>query len=347
MIHLWFGDDTWSMLQELALLKDKEEVYFGDLPDKEVRTQVGNHLESGSLFSTQKLVVLRDFLPEVKNYPLTQSYLEQILPHLSGSTDVVFLELAGFDRRLGFFKTLKKLAEAREFAIPASAAFQDWIKKYVKSRGFSLENEALKKFVERLGENSEEENLYDLWQTAHYLDQLMLYRSTSLPNPPHQGEGNKKEFLPLDGGGEVGVITADDVVKIVSPNIKHGVFVLTNLFAEGRAREAVGLLERMLPAAAVDLKFEALKIIGALAGQIRSLILVKDLEVQEPSEIAKILGWKEGRVWINLRLAKKFEPSRLRQLLSDLKALDLRLKTSDVPPKLLLTLFFEKTRVYV
>ncbi|MBI4363679.1 MAG: 16S rRNA (adenine(1518)-N(6)/adenine(1519)-N(6))-dimethyltransferase, partial [Candidatus Doudnabacteria bacterium] len=42
-----------------------------------------------------------------------------------------------------------------------------------------------------------------------------IVKIAPLPNPPHRGEGNKKEFLPLEGGGEVGVIEEKQFFQLV------------------------------------------------------------------------------------------------------------------------------------
>ena len=136
------------------------------------------------------------------------------------------------------------------------------------------------------------------------------------------------------------IIQAADVRQLVSPNISQNVFALTNLFAEGKSVEAQRLLDDLLGAGQqTELKTQTIQMIGALASQIRSLLLVKDLENETPSKIAEALGWKEGRVWINSKLAKKFSKDKLASLLKDLRAMDLRLKSSEEPPKLLLSLF--------
>ena len=159
-----------------------------------------------------------------------------------------------------------------------------------------------------------------------------------------RGTETDPSLSPSPPGG--GKIAFADVRDLVMPNISQNVFQLTNLFAEGRGREAVSLLEKMMSAPqASDLKSQTIQIIGGLASQIRSLLLVKDLERETPSKIAEILSWKEGRVWINSKLAKKFTKEKLLGLMRDLRALDLRLKTSEEPPKLLLSLFLQKAKV--
>jgi DNA polymerase III delta subunit len=87
----------------------------------------------------------------------------------------------------------------------------------------------------------------------------------------------------------------------------------------------------------------AIQINGALASQIHSLLLIKNVK-GSAQEMAKILDWKEGRVWINLKLAKKFTTEKLKKMLWDLKQIDLRAKTSDEPINLLLSLFIQKAK---
>lgn len=131
-------------------------------------------------------------------------------------------------------------------------------------------------------------------------------------------------------------IETASVRELVPRNFNDDVFSITNAFAEGRVWEAAATLER-LPA-------EPVQIVGALAAQIRSLLLVKFFERESPAEVAAALGWKEGRVWVSRKLAKNFTAARLRVMLRDLLAIDRRLKTSEEPPKLLLTLFLNKAK---
>ena len=74
----------------------------------------------------------------------------------------------------------------------------------------------------------------------------------------------------------------------------------------------------------------------------QAFLLVQSFQNESPSRIAATLGWKEGRVWINQKLAGKFAGKILVGMLRDLQAIDRRLKTSEEPPKLLLTLFLQK-----
>lgn len=269
--------------------------------------------ESQGLFGDDKLVILQDTLNELHKYHQAEGYLEATLEKVPANVVLVFAEKQPPDKRLRFFKKLQKLAKVKEFSIPIGKILESWIKNKLQDRGFQIEKAALERLVSLLGED------YTLWQISEELEKLRL-------------------FFPQDK-----VITEDQVRQIVSPNITQNVFELTNLVAEGQIVLAVSLLEQMVKGGAVaEIKTQIIQIVGALASQIRSLLLVKDLENVPADETAKILGWKPGRVWINLKLSKKFTSARLKHLLQDLKAIDYRLKTSEEPAKLLLTLFFQK-----
>lgn len=331
MILFYYGEDTWTLEREIKNLKADfenkysrsgiEELILQNQSDEELRSRLQESLESQGLFSTRKLVILKNFLGEINKSPLAEEYLLKKLPTVGETVEVVFEQSEDFDKRLKFYKALQKPVMVREFVVPAGRDLEVWIKNYLAAQNFEMPRDALVEFVNLLGGNTDEQ-LYDLWQVSQELEKLMLWTFSQE------------------------IITADDVRAIVKPNITENIFSLTNLFAEGKTGEAMRLLEKMIgDGPAAELKTQFIQIIGGLASQIRSLLLVKDLESQSSGQIVKTLNWKEGRVWINLKLAKKFTKEKLLNLLTDLRALDLRLKTSEEPPKLLLTLFFQKAKV--
>ncbi len=342
MILFFHGPDTFTLSREIKKIKSEfvglvEELEIGNTPDSELTIRLRETLESQGLFANKKLVVLKNFLGQLKNYPRSEEYLMGLLstpsqspsPRLReneagsdhGGDYVIFEQTEKFDKRLKFFKTLQKEAQAKEFMIPSGTDLEIWVGNYLRNQGFTMEPEALAEFVNLMGRN-EEESLYDLWQVSSELEKLMLF------------------------SGEEKIIRITAVRVLVCPNISQNVFSLTNLFAEGRGAEAQKLLDDLMGSGpAYELKTQTIQIIGALASQIRSLLLVKDLEKESPAGIAATLGWKEGRVWINSKLARKFTKEKLMSMMRDLRALDLRLKTSEEPPKLLLSLFLQKAKV--
>lgn len=316
MIHFWFGADTYTLSRELAALKADFKIRFpggiieeiSAMQAEDIMPRLRGALESQGLFGNEKLIVLRDFVSLAAKLAAEEKFLSERMESLPKDYELVFVEAGEADERRVFFKKLKKIAKAREFAMLEGKAYFDWIEKRAREEGFEFEKGALEKFP-----------VFDLWQAASELEKLMLYKA------------------------EEKIITQKDTHLLVRPNIEENVFSLTNLFAEKRKSEAVRVLNTLLSdGPAYELKNQAIQIVGALAGQIRSLLLVKGLDEKTNDNIARELGWKTGRVWINRRLAAKFQEARLATMLRDLRAIDMRLKTSEEPPKLLLALFLQK-----
>jgi DNA polymerase III delta subunit len=324
-VYLFYGEDSLDLLREVQILRETfrqkypqgviEELSGSEgFTDESLRIRLQELLESRSLFADRKFLILRDFVDELNDCPKTGKYLLEVLPKLSKTVEALFVEQEGTDKRLRFFKQLQKIAETKDFQIPSGSDLTSWIKNRLARDGYEIKPAAMADLVSRLGED------YDMWQVETELEKLILYR--------------------LDDK----TIGPQDVQKLGFRNISREIFGLTDLVANGQLQEAILLMEQMFQdVQASDVKSQPIQIVGILAAQIRSLLLVKDLEGQNsPEEIAKILDWKPGRVWINLKLAKKFTTTRLIRLLRDLKAIDYRLKTSEESGKLLLTLFFRK-----
>lgn len=325
MLNFYFGEDSFTLLGELEGERSKflEKYPQGALEELAIGPETTDALLLGrlqeifggqTLFSKNKFVVFRDIVNGLNKYPESETYLLKSLAHPGAGLALIFVQVENCDKRLRVFKKLRTLAQTIEFSIPTGRELEKWIAKRLSAEGFVISAEALTEFERKLGPE------YTLWQVEQELNKLMLYRF-----------GEKS-------------IGADDVRKVVARNINQNVFDLTNLVAEGRGREAVALLEQMLRAsAAADQKTQVIQIVGALASQIRSLLLVKEFSAKSAAaETARVLGWKPGRVWINQKLAEKFSQEKLIQVLLDLCAIDFRLKTSDEPANLLLTLLFQK-----
>ncbi|MDP3994176.1 MAG: DNA polymerase III subunit delta [bacterium] len=327
-VYFFYGQDTFSLLEELKEFKDKwrvdhpnagmEELRVeSNSSDQELRMRLREHLENQGLFANEKLIIIHDCIDRLSKLSSTERYILDVLNNPPRSTALIFVETEGVDKRRTAFKKLKKAATVREFAPLARANLETWIKNRLEKQRVKMEKSAIAKFLDLL-QTDDEEEIYNLWQIVSELEKLILY------------SGGKN-------------IAEGDVTKLVAPNISQNVFALTNLFAEGDSAQAIALLDDLVGRGQIaEERNQSIAIVGALASQIRSLLLVKDLEDQGPAEIAKILDWKEGRVWINLKLAKKFTKAILVKSLEDLRAIDFRLKTSEEPPKLLLSLFIQK-----
>ena len=121
-------------------------------------------------------------------------------------------------------------------------------------------------------------------------------------------------------------------------------FALSDSIFAKQEKQAAQSLESLLAASSSDEKFEIIKIVGLLTEQLKSLLQVYGLLAQKKNqaEIAEILGWSSGRVFVNLKLVKNFDPIKAKTLLRSLLSIDRKLKTSEQNPKLLLNLFIHQ-----
>ena len=247
MILFYFGEDTFTLNQEIKNLKEKfakdygrgglEEFFLNkDLDDAQLKNRLVEILQNQGLFATRKLVILINFLDEINQFPDSEGYLLKEVE--KADIELMFLQTESFDKRLKFYKALQKQADTHEFKIPTGQAMETRIKNYLHARNFAITAEALTEFINLLSGEGEEIPP-DLWQVTAELEKLMLYKI-----PPAQ----------IDQRGEIGIL---DVRSIVRPNIHYNVFSLTNLFAEGKTAQAVSLLEKMLGGG--DLKSQSLQ----------------------------------------------------------------------------------------
>ena len=146
-------------------------------------------------------------------------------------------------------------------------------------------------------------------------------------------------------------IAEDDLIKAQTkffdrPNkewikIPDSVFALTDEVIAKNQKGAFIALENFFGAATAEEKTTFIKIIGLLADQLRSLLVVSLLgkEGKTNDQIAESLGWSGARVFITAKNLKNISTNKIKQLLGQLLLIDSRIKSSDTNTKLDIDLF--------
>jgi len=131
---------------------------------------------------------------------------------------------------------------------------------------------------------------------------------------------------------------------LIKPKIPDSVFALTDQVIAKNQKGAFTALENFLETATIDEKTSFIKIIGLLSDQIRSLLVVSLLQVENMNndQITEKLGWSSGRVFITTKNLRNISVAKLKQLLSDLLLIDTKIKNSESNTKLLIDLFLTK-----
>jgi DNA polymerase III delta subunit len=336
-IYLFYGEDDFSLRRKVDLWKQSFAKKFGpagviffdaqNLSGRELMNKLSTEL-SPSLFATKKLIIVRDALPKKADQTSLAEFLLDLPEKLPSDYFLVFWETSKPDKRLGFTKNFLALVNVTDFELPHGVQLNQWLAVMAKNLEIKISPEAvdlLSKFLGRDlfeekkfgGKVVERKEAFDLWQAYSELTKLAA------------------------SGQEV---TAAAVQALVRPKISDSVFALTDQIVARNRQGAFQALENFLAGANIEEKQSFIKIVGLLSEQLRSLLAVLLLSEAKLSQdqIAEKLGWTAGRVFITLKNSKNFPVAKLKQLLNKLLLIDVKLKSSEADPKLMVDLFLSE-----
>lgn len=243
--------------------------------------QMRASVESLPFLTARKLVVLR----EPGKQKAFAEQITDILKAVSGSTDVVIVE-PKLDKRLSYYKTLKKDTQFQEFTQLDAPGLSRWAADYAKQQGGALSPADAKLIVDRMGINQQAMQLE--------LDKLLAY------NPQ---------------------ITKQSIELLTDRLPQSTVFELLDAAFAGNVTRTMQLYKEQR-----ELKVEPQAIIAMVAWQLHILAVVKTAGTKPADEVAKAAKLNPFVVRKTQALAKKITVPQLKQLVSDLLQLDMRLK---------------------
>ncbi len=318
MVTLLLGPDDFSKKEYVNALSACEKVQVEVLSSPE--SLPVSELVSQDLFPAKKIFVVNGGL----------KYLDEknLGALIAGKNQILFLETK-VDKRIKFNKDLlaNKNIVVKEFILPRGSELDQWIIARVLLLGGKISPQAAGTLAQRLGrDNAKEskfggkivdiEEIYDLWQADSEIQKLIAYAGT-------------------------GEISVSDVLALVSENVEVDVFDLTNAIADNQKQKALELLHGFLKdQAGSDEKGAIIQLNALLSEQFRNVYVVQDFLSRKTAEteILDKTGWKSGRLFVIKKIATKFPPKKVLELLNKLAALDEELKTSSTPPRVLLDL---------
>jgi DNA polymerase-3 subunit delta len=336
-VYIFFGQDDFSLRQRIDVWKQEFSKKFGSSgivqfsSDNLSETDLIKKLEetlTPSLFSSKKLIIAKNVLPAKASQEYLASSIERLIKNIPSEYFLVFWQ-DSLDRRIGFIKNLSKQVNLSEFQLLHGRELNIWIKKQALKLGLNMDDRAIEQLAVLCGRDFFEEKkaggrvierkeFFDLWQIYMELKKL-----SSLGT---------------------GTITITEVNSLVVPKIPENVFALSEAVVNQNKSQALDVLENLVNQENTDDKSMAVKLIGLLSEQLRSLLLVSLLASQNmnQNQIADYLGWSSGRVFITLKNAARMNQDRIKLLLRRLLGADLELKSSDTNPKLLIDLLIAK-----
>lgn len=239
-------------------------------------------ISSLPFLTARKLVILRDPSKQKK-------FVEQIadtLKNIPETTDLVIVE-PKLDKRLGYYKALKKETDFREYSDLDAASLSRWAGEYVLARGGSLSGSDAQFLIQRVGLNQQ------LLQQE--LDKLLAYSAQ---------------------------ITKITIELLTEAAPQSTVFELLDAAFAGRTARAFELYREQR-----ILKVEPQAIIAMLAWQLHVLALIKTAAGRSTEQIASEGKLNPFVVRKSQALARSVPLSRLREQIHGLLELDLSLKT--------------------
>jgi len=262
---------------DLALERvDGEEVEFARLQEA---------LTSLPFLANKKMVVLRK--PSANKQFLEEA--EKLLTDVPETTEVIIVE-PKLDKRLGYYKFLKKSTDFREYKELDVYGMAQWLAGEAKGLGGTLNVRDAQYLVERVGLNQQ--------LLGNELEKLVLY------NP---------------------AVTRETIDLLTEPTPQSTIFQLLEAAFGGNAKRTLELYQEQRA-----LKVEPPQIIAMLAWQLHVLALIKTAGDRSADTIAAEAKLSPFVVRKSQGIARNLSSAELKTLVKDLLTIDARTKRENL-----------------
>lgn len=291
MIITLTGSNTFGLQAALRLLIDVFLVEYTDmglerLDGEEVSfDRIRESLESLPFLASKKLVVL-------KNPSANKEFVEKapdLLGDIPETTDVIIIE-AKLDKRLSYYKFLKKQSEYQEFNELDEAGLAKWLVATAKEQGGTVSSTDAQYLVERVGAKQ----------------QLLANEFTKL--------------LSYDPS-----ITQQTIDLLTESTPASTIFELLDAALNGNTKRALALYAEQRA-----MKVEPQQILAMLAWQLHVLALVKSAGNKDINTIAREAKINPFVVRKSLAIADRLTLVELKGLIHRTLELDIRLKSQAI-----------------
>lgn len=316
MLYVWYGPNEYAREEHIRDHVKKTGLARVDFSASNPPAEV-DILLAQDLFSGGQVFVLDGL---VATYLLGDSVIR-----LAESANHIIFTESSLDKRLKITKELlaNPQVNAKEFLAPAVEQLPAWLVEQAEKRGGLLGKQEAVLLLERLGLTGGDSfsppgttQEVSLGRLAQELDKLLIYSN----------------------GEVVTRVTVEHLVP--EEQVVIGLAVSDALVRKDRTRLYRVLSDYYSQTEGGDQTTRTLQLVGLLADQFRSLLLLHDALRRHMSEadIAQLTGWKPGRVFVLKKYVGSFRPEVLQSLLSKLESLDLELKTTNTPARVVLEL---------
>jgi len=293
MVITLTGENSFGRQRELDGLVQAFLDEHGDLALERLDGQessldrISEALTSLPFLASRKLVVLR--APSTNKQFVEQA--EQLLGEVPETTDVILVE-PKLDKRLAYYKFLKKKTDFRDFPEHDLHGLARWLSDTAAAQGWTLSLADARYLVERVGSNQQ--------LLANELEKLGLYD------------------LKID---------RQTIDLLTDPTPQSTIFQLLETAFAGNRRRVLELYAEQR-----TLKVEPPQIIAMLTWQLHVLAIIKTAGDRTADEIAKDARLNPYVVRKSQGIASKLSLIDLKKLVSDLLSIDTRSKRSQLDP---------------
>jgi DNA polymerase III subunit delta len=283
MITTLTGENSFALQSALRERMDAFVAEHGDLALERVDGEEADlariqEAVSGLPFlASKKLIVLRE---ASRNKQFVEKF-EQILGDVPETNDIIVVE-PKLDKRLSYYKYLKKSTEFTEFPELDTSGLSRWLTDTAKQQSCALSPADARYLVERVGTSQQ--------MLSNELEKLLLY------NPK---------------------ITRQTIDLLTDPTPQSTIFELLEAAFAGRTKQAIDLYAEQRA-----LKVEPQQIVAMLAWQLNVLAIIKTAGDRGADQIAKEARLNPFVVRKSQGIAKNLSQGELKILVSDLLEID-------------------------
>jgi DNA polymerase III delta subunit len=291
MIITLSGENSFRLQRELDKLVSGFVVEQGDLALERIDgeeaefARIGEALTSLPFLASKKMVVLRR--PSANKQFVDEA--EELLTDLLETTEVIIVE-PKLDKRLSYYKFLKKATNFREYKQLDVIGMARWLADEAKSRGGFLSVHDAQYLAERVG--------LDQQLLANELDKLLLYDSK---------------------------VTRESIELLTEATPQSTIFELLEAAFGGNAKRAMALYQEQRA-----MKVEPPQIIAMLTWQLHVLALIKaagNRSIDEITAEAKISPFVVRKSQV---IARKLTLQQLKHMITGLTNIDIRSKRTNL-----------------
>jgi DNA polymerase-3 subunit delta len=291
MITMLTGDNSFALRQALQSLVKAFIDEHGDLALERIDCEglepdrIREAVAGLPFLAARKMVVLRG----LDTNKQLQERLEQLLDDVAETTDLIIVEPKP-DKRLSYYKMLKKRAELREFPELDANGLARWLSQAATEQGGSMNLADARYLVERVGTNQQ--------LLANELEKLLLHDAT---------------------------ISRGTIDLLTEATPQSTIFQLLEAAFAGNTRRALDLYAEQRAQ-----KVEPMQIIAMLAWQLHVLAVIKTAGTRTADAIAKEARLNPFVVRKSQGIARTLTLTRLKTLVDDLLSIDMQSKRTAI-----------------